>query len=120
LEYASRKVHEDQIRLKLNRTYQLLIYVGNVSVLGDNIDTIKKSTESLIDFGKEFSLEIKAEKTRYMLPSRHQIAGENHDIKIGNRSFESVAQFRYIGTTITNQKLVQEEIKRRLNSDNAC
>jgi hypothetical protein len=34
--------------------------------------------------------------------------------------FENVAQFGYMGTTITNQNLIQEEIKRRLNSGNAC
>jgi hypothetical protein len=51
---------------------------------------------------------------------RHQNAGQNHDIKIGNRRFENVAQFRYLGTTITNENLIQEEIKRRLNSGNAC
>jgi hypothetical protein len=52
--------------------------------------------------------------------SRHQNAGQNHDIKIGNRCFENVEQFRYLGTTITNQNLIQEEIKGRLNSGNAC
>jgi hypothetical protein len=31
-----------------------------------------------------------------------------------------VAQFRYLGTTITNENLIQEEIERRLNSGNAC
>jgi hypothetical protein len=40
--------------------------------------------------------------------------------KISNRYFENVAQFRYKGTTITNKNLIQEEIKRRLNSGNAC
>jgi hypothetical protein len=54
------------------------------------------------------------------LLSRHQNAGQNHDIKVANRSFENVAQFKYFGTTITDQNLIQEEIKRRLNSDNAC
>jgi hypothetical protein len=37
-----------------------------------------------------------------------------------SRCFESVAQFRYLGTTITSQNLIQEEIKRRLNSGNSC
>jgi hypothetical protein len=55
-----------------------------------------------------------------MLVSRYQNAGQNHDIKIGNRSFENVAQFKYYGTTVTNQNLIQEVIKRRLNSGNAC
>ncbi|PNF31812.1 hypothetical protein B7P43_G09337, partial [Cryptotermes secundus] len=58
-------------------------------------------------------------KTKYMLLSRHQNAGQNHDIKIGNRCFENVTQIRYLGTMMTNQNLIQEEIKRRLNSGNA-
>jgi hypothetical protein len=45
---------------------------------------------------------------------------ENHDTKRVNRSFENVVQFKYLGTTATNQNLIQEEVKRRLNSGNAC
>jgi hypothetical protein len=56
----------------------------------------------------------------YILLSRHQNAGQNHDMKIANRCFENVAQFRYLGIAITNQNLIQGEIKRRLNSFNAC
>jgi hypothetical protein len=52
--------------------------------------------------------------------SQDQNAGQNREIKIGNRPFENVSQFKYLGTTATNQKLIQEEIKRRLNSGNAC
>jgi hypothetical protein len=52
--------------------------------------------------------------------SRHRIAGQNHYIKTANRSFESVEQFRYFGTTETNQNLIQEEMKSVLNSGNAC
>jgi hypothetical protein len=55
-----------------------------------------------------------------VLLSHHQNAGQNHDIKIDNTAFENVAQFKYLGTTGTNQNLSQEEIKRRLNSGNAC
>jgi hypothetical protein len=51
-----------------------------------------------------------------MLLSCYQNTGENHDIKISNRSFENVAQLKYLGMTVTNQNLIQEEIKRILNS----
>jgi hypothetical protein len=85
LEFAIRKVQETQVGLKLNRTHQLLAYADDVNLLGDNIDTRKKNTETLIDASKEVGLEINVEKTKYMLLSRHQIVGQNRDIKIGNK-----------------------------------
>jgi hypothetical protein len=52
--------------------------------------------------------------------SSHYNVAQNRDIKIANRSFENVSQFKYLGTTVTNQNLNQEEIKRRLNTGDAC
>jgi hypothetical protein len=43
------KVQENQLALKLNGTHQLLAYGDDVNLLGDNIDTTKKNTETLID-----------------------------------------------------------------------
>jgi hypothetical protein len=74
----------------------------------------------LSDASKEVGLEVNVEKTKYMLVSRDQNAGQNREIKIGNRSFENVSQFKYMKTTVRNQNLIQEEIKRRLNSGNVC
>jgi hypothetical protein len=79
-----------------------------VILLGDNIDTMKKNTETLIDASKEVGLEINVEKTKYMLVSRHQNVCRNRGIKIANRSFENVSQIKYLGTTVTNQNLFQE------------
>jgi hypothetical protein len=108
------------VGLKLNGTHQLLVYADDVNLLGDNIDAINKNMETLIDASKEVGLEVNTEKTKYMLLSRDQNAGQSHDIKIANNRFENVAKFRYLGTTITNQNLIQQEIKRRLNSGNGC
>jgi hypothetical protein len=89
LEYAIMKVSEIQAGLKLWGTHQLLAYADDVNRLGDNIDPIKKSTETLIDANKKVSLEINVEKTKYMLLSRHQTAGQNLDIIMANRLFEN-------------------------------
>jgi ribosomal protein S2 len=87
--------------------------------LGENIDTVQKKTEALLDASKEVGLEVNSEKTKYMLMS-HKKAGRKHGIKIANRSFENVAKFKYLGTTLTDQNRIHTEIKSRLNSGNAC
>jgi hypothetical protein len=76
------------VGLKLNVTHQLLAYADDLNLLGDDIGTINKNTETLIDASNEISLEINVNKTKYMLLSCHQNVAQNWDIKIPNRSFE--------------------------------
>jgi hypothetical protein len=120
LEHAIRNVQENQVGLKLNGTHLLLAYADDVNLLADNIDIIKKNTDTLIGTNKKVGLKINVDKTKYKLLSHNQNVGQNHDIKIVNRSFENVSQFKYFGKTVTNQNLIEEEMKRRLNSDNVC
>jgi hypothetical protein len=55
-----------------------------VNLLGENIDTIKKNTATIINASEEVGLEVNIEKTKYMLLSRRQILGQDHGIKIAN------------------------------------
>jgi hypothetical protein len=96
LEYAIRRVQANQEGFKLNGTRQLLVYA------------------------KEIGLELNTKKTKYMVMSRNQNAGQNHNIKIDNKSFEVVEHFKYLGRTLMNRNSIQEEIKSRLKSGNAC
>ena len=106
--------------MKLNGTHQLLAYADDVNILGGSVDTVNKNAETLVAATKEIGLEVNAYKTKYMTVSREQNAGRIHSMKIDSSSIERVEEFKYLGTTLTNQNSSQEEIKSRLKLGNAC
>jgi hypothetical protein len=106
--------------LKLNGTHQLVVYGDDVNMLGGSVHAIKRNTDDLVVASKEIGLEVNAEKTKYMVMSGDQNVGQNHNIKLHNKAFQRVQQFRYLGTTVTNRNSILEEIKIRLKSRNAC
>jgi hypothetical protein len=56
-------------------------------------------------------IEINTEKTKHMVKSREQNAGQNHNIKVDNVIFERVEQFKYLGIILTYKNVIHEEIK---------
>jgi hypothetical protein len=63
---------------------------------------------------------VNAEKTKYMVIFQDQNAGQSRNIQIGNKSFETVEQFKYLGKTLAYKNSIHEEIKSRFKSENAC
>jgi hypothetical protein len=88
LEYAIRKVLANQVGLESNGTHQLLFCADDDNLLGDSISTLKEITEYQVETSRYVILEINAEKTKYMIMSRHPNSGQNQNIRIANESFD--------------------------------
>jgi len=85
-----------------------------------SINTVEKTTETLVFANVEIGLEVNADKTKYTVMSHLQNAMRCNNIKIDNCSMEREEEFSYLGTNFTNQNSIKEEIKSRLKSGNAC
>ena len=93
VEYVIRRVQENQDGMKLNCAHQLLVQAKDVNILGGSIHTIKENAEALVVVSKETELEMNADRTKYMIMSRDQNAGQSHRLKIDNSAFERVEEF---------------------------
>ena len=96
--------------LKLSGTYQLLVNVNDVNILGRSIHSKKEKTESLAAASTEIGLGVNADKTKYMVMSQDQNAGQSHNVKTVNSSFERVDEFKYLGTILTNQNIFRKKL----------
>jgi len=104
LNCAIKRVQVHQNGLKLNSTHHILVCADDVNILGGSVHAIK-NTETLVDDNKETGLVVNADKTKYMVFSRDQNAGPNHNIKIDNNSFEMVKQDEHLGKPELNRIL---------------
>jgi hypothetical protein len=76
LEYTIRRVQVNQDGLKLSGTHPLL-FRADVNVLGGNVNTISRNTDALVVTSKDFALEVNADKTKYIVMSQDQNAGQS-------------------------------------------
>ena len=92
----------------MNGTHQVLAYADDVNLIGDDIRAIERNPDVLLNVCKDIGLAVNTGKTKYMEIGRH---GANAHIKIGSNFYEKVKTFKYLGSLMTNQNSIQEEIK---------
>ena len=97
-----------------------VLCVGHSNNIRCSVQILRENPEALVAATRETGLEVSADKTKYMVKSRGQNAGRSHSVRIYNSTFERVEEFKYLGTTLTNQNSIVEEIKSRLRSGSAC
>jgi len=93
LDYSIRRVQVNRDGLKLNGTRQLLAYADDVNILAGSIHTLKENAEALVAATREIGLEVSADKTKFMIMSQDQNAGQIHSVRIDNSTFERVEVF---------------------------
>ena len=101
-------------------THQVLAYADDVNFIGDNIRTIERNADVLLNACKDIGFAVNAGKTKYMETELHRGMIANEHIKIGRNSYENVKTFTYLGSLLINKNSIQEEIKCRLKAGNSC
>jgi len=74
------------------------------------MNTVKKITEALLDASREVCLEVNKQKTICSCCIT-RAWGKNHTINMLNKSFENVADFRYLETTAVNQIYCRNKLR---------
>ena len=97
-----------------------MAYADDVNLIGDDIRTIERNTDVLLNACKDIGLVVNIEKTKYMEVEHHRGMMVNKHMTVGNNSHEKVKTFTYLGSLPTNQNSIHKEIKCRLKAGNSC
>jgi hypothetical protein len=85
-----------------------LVYADDVNILDGSINTIEKNTETWVAVNSETGLQENADETKYIVMSRGTKTGRIRITEIDNSSFTRVEEFKWLGTTLTDQNYIQE------------
>lgn len=116
LEYIFRKSNTPQGNILYQQSNQVLAYADDICVIGLASNRVKEVLDPLVQFSASVGLEINEGKTKYLVTGfRDQDAS---GFSSGDHTFERVMSFRYLGSLITHDNSVGEDIKARLAAGN--
>ena len=94
----------------MNGTHQVLDYADDVNLIGDDIRTIERNADLLLNACKDIGLAVNTGKTKYMEIGCNWGIIANEHIRIGSNYYKKVKTFKYLGSLVTNQNSIQEEV----------
>ena len=100
------------------RLKQACIYVDDVVLVTRTKQALIDTFQKLKQEAEKNGLAINQNKTKYMRHSRTQINGKDMELEIEGMKIEEVSKTRYLGTTVTKDNLIEEEIKERIAAGN--
>ena len=104
-----------------NRTSQILAYADDVVIISRSGQELRHMFMQLESESKKVGLKINESKTKYMITSRSTNKWSHlNELRIENFGFERVNRFKYLGSLITENNVITEEIKERLKDGNKC
>ena len=108
---ATRSVQVNQDGLKLNYTYQLVVYIDDVKIFGGRVHTVKEKAEALVVASKERRPEVNGDKSKYIITPSDRNARRSQRIRTDNSSFERVEFFKYLGQTYQIKFLFKKKLR---------
>jgi len=100
------------------RLKQACVYADDVVLVTRTKQALTDTFQKLKQEVEKNGLTINQNKIKYMRHSRTQINGKNMELEIEGMKIEEVSKTRYLGTTVTKDNLIEEEIKERIAADN--
>ena len=86
-------------------------FVDDLNLIGDDFRTIERNADVLLNACKDIGLAVNTRKTKYMEVACHRGLMANEHIMVGSNSCEKAKIIKYVGSILTNQNSIQEEIK---------
>lgn len=114
LEWIMRKVRAPP-PMQLVGNQSVLAFADDVVILGNTVNEMSNTAKSFIRAGELIGLKVNEGKTKYMHLSKDKIPFLN-PIKIDHFTFQAVASFRYLGSTLTYNNDISKEVNERLTN----
>lgn len=120
LEKTLRMVKQVEMGVNLGLTINLLAFADDIVLLAENKENLRTIAEMLLNEAKKVGLLVNCEKTKYMKigNSKQRPNTATVNLSVGEYSFQSCDEFKYLGVTITKTNTEQVEIEHRIAAAN--